>query len=263
MGILNATPNSFYDGGYYSDEKELLAQAERLVSEGADIIDIGGYSTKPNCEPVSEEEELKRVVPLVKALAQRFPDIAVSVDTFRAKVAEESIMAGATIINDISGAHFEERIIDVVAQHPKVQYVLMHCAETLETMHRINHRDEDIVMVVKDFFVNKLAVLQERGIEKGRIILDPGLGFGKTMRQNFQLLRYLDTFVNMGAVLVGLSRKSMVYKTLNITPQEALAGTIALDTIALMNGARYIRVHDVKEAKETVTLFSAYQDSEQ
>ncbi|MDR0364102.1 MAG: dihydropteroate synthase [Bacteroidales bacterium] len=260
MGILNNTPNSFYDGGFHAGEKALLAKAEKMISEGADIIDIGGFSTKPNCEIVSEAEERHRVIPLVRTIKNLFPDIMISVDTFRSNIAEASIEAGATIINDISGSQFDEKIIDVVARCKQVLYVMMHCAESIDKMHNMNHEGEDITEVVKRFFEEKLFLFQSKGIENKRIILDPGFGFGKTIPQNYQLLRYLNTFAKMGDTLAGLSRKSMIYKTLKITPQEALQGTVALNMIALMNGAKYLRVHDVKEAKEVVALYYAYEN---
>lgn len=262
MGILNNTPDSFYDGGRHHGEKMALARAEQMIADGADIIDIGGFSTKPHCEIVSEAEECRRVVPLVRTIKRHFPATTISVDTFRAATAQESVEAGADIVNDISGAQFDEKIIDVAARNKNVRYVLMHCAESIETMHEMNHAADDIVDVVSRFFENKLALLQSEGIDKERIILDPGFGFGKTIAQNFQLLRYLNTFAKMGATLVGISRKSMIYKTLQTTPQDALVGTAALNMAALMNGAKYLRVHDVKEAKEVVRLYEAYENNE-
>jgi dihydropteroate synthase len=245
MGRLNVTPDSFFDGGRFNSDKPMFKQAEKMILEGADIIDVGGFSTRPGCDFVSEDEELRRVVPAIDGLKRRFPDTKFSIDTFRAKVARECVDAGASIVNDISGGNIEPKIWDVVAKNQYVGYVLMHGVESLETLHRNIDENADIVSVVKDFFKIKLEQLQKKGIDSQRIILDPGFGFGKTIPQNYQLLQNLNTFAEMGAVMVGLSRKSMIWKVLEITPEESLQGTIALNKLALINGATYLRVHDV------------------
>ena len=246
MGILNVTPDSFFDGGRFNNEKAWLEQAEKMLLEGADIVDVGGFSSRPGCDFVGEEEELRRVLPVVVGLKYRFPDIKISVDTFRSKVAQECVDAGASIINDISGGNIEPEIWDVVAKNQHVSYVLMHGVESLETLHRNIDENADIVAVVKDFFKIKIEQLQKKSIDNQRIILDPGFGFGKTTSQNYQLLQNLNIFAEMGTVMVGLSQKRMIGKVFGITPEESLQGTIALNKLALMNGATYLRVHDVK-----------------
>ena len=259
MGILNITPDSFFDGGRFNSDKTLFKQAERLLLEGADIVDVGGFSTRPGCDWVSEAEELRRIVPAIEGLKRRFPDIKIAVDTFRSKVAQECIGAGASIINDISGGNIDEKIWDVVAENQHVDYILMHGVENLETLHRNIDENADIVSLVKDFFKIKMERLQQKSIDNQRIILDPGFGFGKTIVQNYLLLHYLHTFAEMGTVLVGLSRKSMIWKVLEITPEESLAGTIALNMLALINGATYLRVHDVKEAVKLKLRVTSYK----
>ena len=259
MGILNVTPDSFYDGGRFNSDKTMFQHAERLISEGADIVDIGGCSSRPNCDLASEKEELGRVIPAIVGLKQRFPQAIISVDTFRSKVAQEGIDAGATIINDISGGNIDEKIYDVVAENQHVNYILMHGVETLETLHRNIDENADIVSLVKDFFAIKMKKLKQKGIDSQRVILDPGFGFGKTISQNYQLLRNLNTFADMGTVLAGLSRKTMIWKVLKITPEESLQGTMILNMLALINGATYLRVHDVKEAVATVKLYKEYK----
>jgi dihydropteroate synthase len=243
MVILNVTPDSFFDGGRFNSEKAWLQQVEKMLSEGVDILDVGGFSSRPGCDFVSEEEELRRVVPAVVSLKRRFPDVKISVDTFRSRVAQECVDAGASIINDISGGNIEPEIWDVVAENHHVKYVLMHGVESWETLHRNIDEHADIVSLVKDFLKIKMEQLQKKGIDNQRIILDPGFGFGKTTPQNYQLLHNLSTFAEMGTVMVGLSRKSMIWEVLGITPEESLQGTIALNELALMNGATYLRVH--------------------
>jgi len=261
MGILNVTPDSFYDGGRFNSDKTMFQHAERLISEGADIIDIGGFSSRPNCDLASEEEELKRVIPTVVGVKQRFPQATISVDTFRSKVAQMCIESGATIINDISGGNIDEKIYDVVAENHHVTYILMHGVKTLDTLHRNIDENADITSLVKDFFTTKMEKLQQKGINNQRVILDPGFGFGKTIPQNYQLLRNLNTFADLGQVLAGLSRKTMIWKVLEITPAESLPGTMMLNMLALTNGATYLRVHDVKEAVATVKLYKEYKNN--
>ena len=248
MGILNVTPDSFFDGGRFRSDKTAFKHAEQMILEGADIVDVGGFSSRPDCAMVSETEELRRTVAVVEGLRRRFPDTKISIDTFRSKVARECVDAGATIVNDISGGNIDEKIWDVVAENQHVKYVLMHGVESLETLHRNIAENADIVAQVKDFFTIKIEQLQKKGIDSQRIILDPGFGFGKTISQNYQLLQNLNIFAEMGATLAGLSRKSMIWKVLGITPEESLPETIALNKLALINGATYLRVHDVREA---------------
>ncbi|MDD3106605.1 MAG: dihydropteroate synthase [Bacilli bacterium] len=260
MGILNITPDSFYDGGKHFSEKDMLVHLEKIVKEGASIIDIGGFSSRPNCEIVSEEEEINRVIPVIKTIRKLFPKHKISVDTFRTTVAKESIAAGAHIINDISGGDFDEKMFSVIAKNPNVEYVLMHCGSTtIEGLHK-NDPIENIVKDVTGFFAKKMQQLILMGVEAQNIILDPGCGFGKTLQQNYELIRSIPEFVKMGRVLIGISRKSMIYKALKTTSEQALTGTICLNMIALLNGAEIIRVHDVKEAVETLEIFKHYQN---
>ena len=255
MGVLNVTPDSFYDGGRFNSIDAWLEHAEKMLSEGADIVDIGGFSSRPGCSFVSADEELRRVLPVVVGLKRRFPDAKISVDTFRTKVAQECIAVGTCLINDISGGNIEPEIWDIIAENHHINYVLMHGVESLETLHHNIDENADIVTLVKKFFTTKIKQLQAKGIDNQRIILDPGFGFGKTITQNYQLLHNLNTFAEMGTVLAGLSRKSMIWKVLRITAEESLQNTMILNMLALINGATYLRVHDVKEAVATVKLY--------
>lgn len=260
MGILNATPDSFFDGGLYLSENQLLEQVEKMVKAGVSIIDVGGYSTRPNGTEVSETEETDRILPVVEAVRKFFPQHSISVDTFRSRVAQQAIDAGADIINDISGGNFDSKMFSVIARNPTVEYVLMHCgADKPDELHQ-HFSTQNIVKTVQAFLSEKMQQLIETGVDAQRIILDQGFGFGKTIPQNFELMRAIPEFVKMGRVLVGISRKSMIFKTLKTTPQKALTGTIALNMIALMNGAEILRVHDVKEAVETIEIFMNYQN---
>ena len=253
MGILNITPDSFHDGGKYLSEKEWLLQTERMVSEGADIIDIGGQSTRPGAIIISEEEEETRLIPVVKSVGKHFPELLISVDTFRSSVAAKAIESGANIINDISGGTFDADMFPLIARLD-VPYVLMHIKGSLETMHQENIK-EDAVKEVVGFLetqANKLKALGAR-----QIIIDPGFGFGKTLDQNYKLLSGLPFLKPLSyPILVGISRKSMITKLLNIKREEALSATTALNIIALQGGAKIIRVHDVKEAKQAVQIAS-------
>jgi dihydropteroate synthase len=254
MGILNVTPDSFYDGGKYTSEKSILERVEKMLFEGAGIIDIGGYSSRPNAHDISIEEELTRVVPFIKKIKQEFPDSIVSIDTFRSEVARKSIDAGADIINDISGGSLDPEMFQTVSDL-KVPYILMHMKGTPQTMVKLSQYQNMMVELI-DYFQQKINQLQNLGVTE--IVIDPGLGFAKTMDQNYELIRKLTYFNSLNfPILVGLSRKSMIYKTLGVSPEDTLNGTTVLNTIALMNGASILRVHDVKECVEAVKLFKS------
>ncbi len=256
MGILNITPDSFYDGGKYTGRDALLRQAEKMLAEGAAILDLGAASSRPGAEEVPEDEELERLLPAVENLLSVFPDAIISVDTYRSKVAKSAVEAGAHIINDISGGTFDDKMFQTVADL-NVPYVLMHIKGTPQNMQN-NPRYVDVVQEVKYFFKRQLRKLRDAGVTKN-IILDPGFGFGKTLENNYELLKDLASFTDLGCpVLTGISRKSMINKVLHITPDEALNGTTVLNTIALLNGANILRVHDVKEAVEVVRLVEFY-----
>lgn len=254
MGIINATPDSFFDGSRSSSIDQILARTEQMLSDGADIIDIGGQSTRPGSQMISPGEEIKRVVPAIQAIAKEFPEAFISIDTFYAEVASAAIDAGASIVNDISAGNIDSAMIKTAASL-KVPYILMHIKGTPQTM-RQEAKYENVVREVLDFFIAKTYALQQAGIQD--LIVDPGFGFAKTIEQNFALLKDLAVFKMLDKpILAGLSRKSTIYKTLDTTPEHALNGTTVLNTIALQNGASIIRVHDVKEARETVKLFTA------
>jgi len=254
MGIINATPDSFYEGSRYSGTDNILAQAEKMIREGADILDLGGQSTRPGSEKVSEETELSRVIESIEAIHRKFPETIISIDTYYSTVAKKSVHAGASIVNDISsGAMDKEMLSTVAALH--VPYITMHMKGTPQTMQQLS-KYENVTREVLDFFIGKKHECRAAGIND--VIIDPGFGFAKTIAHNFQLLNDLPVFKILEApLLVGLSRKSSVYKTLGISAEEALNGTTALHTMALMNGANILRVHDVKEAKEVIKLFGA------
>ena len=253
MGILNVTPNSFYDGGKFADEKALLNQVEKMLNEGATFIDIGGYSSKPNAEFVSEEEELQRVIPIITTVIQKFPETLISIDTFRSKVANESIENGAAIINDISAGNLDENMMKTVAEL-QVPYSMMHMKGTPQTMQSLSQY-ENIVKEMIFYFSEKVAQARSFGIND--LILDPGFGFAKTLEQNFEVLNKLELFQMLELpILAGISRKSMIYKTLETDAQNSLNGTTSLNTISLMKGAKILRVHDVKEAVECVKLYN-------
>jgi dihydropteroate synthase len=251
MGILNVTPDSFFDGGQYTEEAHWLAHAQQMIQEGVDIIDVGAYSTRPGATEITEAEELKRLIEVIESLRKNFPSVLISADTFRANVAQKAVEAGANIINDISGGTMDETMFSIIARL-QVPYVLMHIQGTPQTMQQAPQYD-NVVENVYDFFQHKLQELKKLGVTK--VILDPGFGFGKTVEHNYQLLKHLGKFKALNyPLLVGFSRKSMVNKLLNTKPKAALNGTTILNTIALENGARVVRVHDVKEAKEIVTI---------
>ena len=253
MGILNLTPNSFFDGGKYKNETEIIVQVQKMLSEGATFIDIGAYSSKPNAEFVSVEEEIVRIVPIVDLLVQQFPGILISIDTFRSQVAEACIQKGAALINDISAGKLDDAMLGVVAKY-NVPYIMMHMRGTPQTMSTLT-KYEDVVKEVLLYFSERIAAARSLGIND--LIVDPGFGFAKTLEQNYEMLQKMELFQQLElAVLVGISRKSMIYKTLNNNSHESLNGTTALNTISLLKGANILRVHDVKEAMECVTLFN-------
>ncbi|WP_202915969.1 dihydropteroate synthase [Pontibacter pamirensis] len=252
MGILNITPDSFYAGSRLGSLEKVIQKAENMVADGADILDVGGYSSRPGATDISVQEELDRVVPAIEAILNKVPEAVISVDTFRAAVAEVAVSAGAAIINDISGGKLDEAMFETVARL-QVPYILMHMRGTPQTMTTLA-KYEDVVVEVVDELQEQIVRLKQSGVKD--IILDPGFGFAKTIAHNFELLRRLDELRIVGLpILAGLSRKSMVYKTLGIGQADALTGTIALNTIALMKGAAILRVHDVKEMKQTIELF--------
>jgi len=255
MGILNLTPDSFYDGGKLKDEKALLFQAEKHLTEGATFLDLGAVSTRPNADEVALEEELKRIVPAVEVLSKNFPNAKLSIDTFRAKVAKETILAGAHMINDISGGTMDEAMFETIAKL-NVPYVMMHLKGTPQTMQSLAQY-ENVTQEVFQFLLERSHALKQLGVHD--VILDPGFGFAKDLNQNYQLMHELDQLQKIGLpILVGISRKSMINKVLNTKAAEALNGTTALNTIALQKGASILRVHDVKEAAECVKIISQF-----
>lgn len=252
MGILNVTPDSFYDGGKYEKEQSILKQAEKMIAEGAAIIDIGGMSSRPGAKLISVEEELSRVLPAVKAIHEAFPEQLISIDTIRAEVAEQCIEHGASIINDISAGQFDDQLFGVAAKY-KVPYMLMHMKGRPEDM-QVHPDYEDIIVEIIDFLIKKIAQLREVGVID--IVIDPGFGFGKSIQDNYTILKNLHAFKILDLpILAGLSRKSMIYKKLNITADEALNGTSVLNLVALQQGASILRVHDVKAAAEVIDLY--------
>lgn len=258
MGIINVTPDSFYEGSRQQSGESVLAQATRMINEGADIIDVGGQSTRPGSERISQDEELKRVLPAIEIILKRFPDAIISVDTYQSPIAEACVKAGASVINDISAGSFDKDMIPVVAQLG-VPYICMHMKGTPAHM-QAEPVYENVTTEVLDFFIQKTDECKHAGIHD--IILDPGFGFGKTISHNFKLLKEMSAFKMLEKpVLVGISRKSTIYKTLGVTAAEALNGTTVLHTMALQNGATILRVHDVKEAKEAITLFQKYMQA--
>lgn len=259
MGILNVTPDSFFDGGQYTTTESTVARADALLAAGADFIDIGGYSTRPGADEVPEAEERRRVVEAVREIRRRYPEALLSVDTFRASVAEAAVAEGAVMINDISGGSLDDAMFDTLARL-NVPYVLMHMRGTPATMNTLTSYD-DIVTDMITYFHEKLAALREREVKD--IIIDPGFGvFAKTVSQNFTILANLHKFNILGRpLLAGISRKTMIWKTLQTSPDGALNGTTALNMAALMNGAKILRVHDVAEAREVVRLYIAMQQA--
>ena len=253
MGILNITPDSFFEGSRTQSEKEILTQAEKMLTEGADILDLGAYSSRPGATDISVEEEKQRLIPAVKLIVKHFPEAVISVDTFRASIAKKAIESGAHIINDISGGNLDQEMFKTVGKLG-VPYILMHMKGTPQTMKDLTDY-VDLCSEIKLYFSEKIAQLKQAGVKD--IVLDLGFGFAKNIKQNFELLKQLADFRTLGfPILAGLSRKSMIYKTLDIDANEALNGTTVLNTIALLNGASILRVHDVKEAREAILLIN-------
>ncbi|MGY8885718.1 MAG: dihydropteroate synthase [Flavobacteriales bacterium] len=256
MGIINATPDSFYDGGKTVTLNEILRQAEGMLNEGAAFLDIGGYSSRPGADDVSETEELQRVLPAVEAIIKEFPEAIISVDSFRSKVAKSAIEAGAAIVNDISGGTKDIEMLSAVSKL-KVPFIAMHMRGTPQTMSQLTEYT-NITRDVLAYFSERLAAARAAGIDD--IIADPGFGFAKTRAQSFELLNNLELFKHLEVpYLIGVSRKSMIYKTIETTADNALNGTTALHAIALLKGASILRVHDVQEAVECVSLLQAMQ----
>ncbi len=252
MGILNVTPDSFYDGGHYETETAIIGRIHQIVEEGAGIIDIGAYSTRPGAAMVDKKEELARLAPAVELVRKYYPSVPVSIDTFRSEVAREIYHClGEVIVNDISGGTMDTEMFGFIAE-TRLPYVMMHIQGTPQTMQK-NPVYRDVTKEVYRFFEERTDLLRAAGMEN--IILDPGFGFGKTLDHNYELMNHLDLFQELGyPLLVGISRKSMISRLLETTPAEALNGTTVLNTIALMKGAAILRVHDVKEAVETVKI---------
>lgn len=253
MGILNITPNSFFDGGKHQQLQSGLHQAERMLLDGATIIDIGAYSTHPSAPFVSEEEELKRMIPFVKEVVSNFPNAILSIDTFRAEVARQALEEGAHIINDVSGGQLDDKMLETVGRF-RVPYILMHMRGTPQTMQKLTDY-ENLVKEMIFYFSERISMARKVGIND--VIIDPGFGlFSKTLNQNYELLSKLELFKSLEVPLLSaLSRKSMIYKFFDYTPQEALNATSVLNTISLIKGAKLLRVHDVKEAVECVKLY--------
>ena len=251
MGILNITPDSFYDKSRLRSKDDLLKRTESMLSEGATFIDIGAYSSRPGAEFVSEEEERKRLIPALEIILKEFPDVLLSVDTFRSNIARETIDLGASMINDISGGDMDPFMFDVVV-NKQVPYILMHMRGNPQTMSNLNNYDHLIIDIISELQV-KVNYLQKKGLND--IIIDPGLGFAKNLHQNYEIVKDLKSFNLIGhPLLIGASRKSMIYKLLECEPHNALIGTTVVHTACLLNGASILRVHDVKEAKEAIKI---------
>ena len=251
MGILNVTPDSFYDGGFYDNQKKVIDQVEKMINDGASIIDIGGYSSRPGADNISPDVELARVLPIVKLIKERFSKILISIDTFRSEVAKQCVENGADIINDISGGSLDSKMFETVAKL-NVPYIIMHMrGNPSNMMDKTNY--ENIIDEMENYFSKKIELAKSFGIND--IIIDPGFGFAKTTKQNFDILKNLTYLKKLDKpLLVGVSRKSMIYKTLNLSPIDSLNGSTVLHTILLLKGANIIRVHDVKEASECIRL---------
>lgn len=258
MGIINMTPDSFYEQGRQPNADSALRKAEQMLEEGAEILDIGGQSTRPGIEMISAEDELKRVIPGIQAIERRFPEALISVDTFYSLVAKEAVESGARMVNDTSGGRLDPLLIPVTASL-RVPYVLMHSRGTAANMQQLTEY-EDLTKDILDYFIQKTGELKIAGVID--IIVDPGFGFAKTVGQNFHLMKDLAVFSILDCpILFGISRKATVYKTIGGTAEDALNGTTVLNTIGLMNGANILRVHDVKEAREAIQLYNAYMEA--
>jgi dihydropteroate synthase len=257
MGVVNITPDSFYDGGRYISAEDAIEQSEKLIAQGADILDLGACSTRPKAIDIGEEEELKRLLPVLDFVVKHYPQVTVSVDTYRANVAKEAVKRGASIVNDISGGTMDKDMLSTVAGL-KVPYILMHIQGTPDTMQENPHYD-NVVAEVEEFFQARLDRAHKAGIKQ--IIIDPGFGFGKTVEHNYTLLKHFHEFKKFGLpLLAGLSRKSMINKVLKTKPENALVGTIVLNTIALLEGANILRVHDVKEARHVIKMVHQFMN---
>jgi len=251
MGILNLTPDSFYDGGKYKNDNEILSQVYTMLKHGAAFIDVGAYSSRPDAKHINEDEELQRLLPIISLILKEFPEILISIDTFRSQVAKQGLEAGAALINDISAGKLDEEMLETVAKL-KVPYIMMHMKGTPQTMQQHTNY-ENLIKEMLFYFSERIARAQALGIID--IIIDPGFGFAKTKEQSFEILNHLELFKMLDKpILSGVSRKSMIYKTLENSPKEALNGTTVLNTVALQKGASILRVHDVKEAVECVKL---------
>ena len=251
MGILNITPDSFFDGGKYNVPSHIISQVEKMLNEGATFIDVGAYSSRPGAKHISEEEELNRILPVIQLLAKEFSDILISVDTFRSKIAEHCIDNGASLVNDISAGSMDSNMFITIAKL-QVPYIIMHMQGTPQNM-QSNPTYDDIVNEVLFYFSKKIVELRDLGVND--IITDVGFGFGKTLEHNYHLLKNLLLFKNLEVpILAGVSRKSMLFKPLDISPKEALNATTSANTIALLNGANILRVHDVKEAMQAIKV---------
>lgn len=257
MGILNLTPDSFYDGGSYKSDKDALLQVEQMLNHGATFIDIGGQSTGSSSTFLTAEEELKRILPVIENILTRFPDALISVDTFYSEVARQSVNRGVAMVNDISAGNIDEQMIKTVAEL-QVPYVMMHMRGLPQNMQSTeNTTYENMLQEILFYFSEKIATVRDLGLND--IIIDPGFGFSKTVAQNFELIRNLDLFKSLELpILMGVSRKSTIRKTLGITPKEALNGTSVLNSLSLLNGANILRVHDIREAWECIQLIEAY-----
>jgi dihydropteroate synthase len=259
MGIINATPDSFYEGDLSKGMDGIVALASKMIADGATILDIGGQSTRPNSQRISAEEEMGRVIPVIEMLHAHFPETIIAIDTYQSKVAIAAVQAGASIVNDISGGQMDTEMIPTVASMRNVPYVCMHTKGTPDSM-QAQAVYEDVTKEVLEYFINKIDECKKAGIID--VIIDPGFGFAKNTTHNFALLKNLSVLKMLDKpILVGISRKSTIYKTLHITPAEALNGTTVLNTLALHNGANILRVHDVKEAMETISLIEHYKQA--
>ena len=254
MGVLNVTPDSFYDGGKFKNDKSFLSQAEKLIGEGADFIDIGAYSSRPGANFVSEKEEINRLIPIVSLIHNSFPETPISIDSFRSEVIKKSIQAGGAIVNDISAGQLDPMMFETVGKLG-IPYIMMHMKGTPQTMQQMTTYS-DLIKDIYYYFSERINLAKKHQIND--LIIDLGFGFSKTLEQNFKLLNSLDFYTNLNLpLLVGVSRKSMIYKTLDTNPENALNGTSALNMVALKKGAKILRVHDVKEAIECIKLHEA------
>ena len=254
MGILNITPDSFYDGGKYNSDKKILDHIEKMVIDGATFIDIGAYSSRPGGLDIDENEELKRIIPAIELVNKKFPEIIISIDTFRSKVAEACLNSGASMINDISASQLDEKMMETIAKY-NVPYIIMHMKGNPQNMMDKTNYDDMLQEMIK-YFSKKIN--QAISYKINDIIIDPGFGFAKNIKQNYDLLNHLDLLKILDKpIMVGISRKSMIYKSLDSTPEEALNGTTVLNTVALIKGASILRVHDVKEANECIKLIGS------